>query len=471
MSSIITHTLTYKNQPVSLVYWTGIITHPLWGLLMPLLFVLNLVWSIDDLIKGNLDKGVAGAGASFFALSVFLIGGFITGASREDLIEIDSTGICLPFSLTLKNHRQKFIAWHEIKSVKLIDKRYLLISSQDGVVNLDLANMSMSDQEQLIISLSLLAPEQSVDISLLEKKDQLAETLSQSDRLLSFTTLWDDELASRFSTTAYVPLFPGQSIQNDRFTVVRQLNLGGWSAVYLVTEEGNRLRVVKEAVIPLGSSDELKAKALSMFEREAQLLVRIQHPNIIKVHEHFVEQDRQYIVLDYLSGENLRKHIQLTGRMHELDVLEWAAIILDMLVYLHNLDPPLIHRDITPDNIILDSEGKLHLIDFGAANELIGTATGTMVGKQSYMAPEQFRGKATTRSDLYSLGATIAFLLTGKDPEPMTQIDINSQTELRIRPAINQILLSLTELDEDKRMPSATQALQKVRDLYAPRVR
>lgn len=418
----------------------------------------------------NLEKFVAGLGSAFYAMSFFLLGGFITGASRENQIEIDSTGINFPFCLTLKNRRQKFIPWYQVKNVKLLDKRYLLISGIDGLVNLDLENLSINDQEQLIISLTLLSPEQAVDVSLLEKKDELAEVLSLTDRLLSFTTLWDNELSSRFSTTAYVPLFPGQTIQDGRFTVVRQLNLGGWSAVYLVTEEGNRLRVAKEAVVPLGSSEELRTKALSMFEREAQLLVRIQHPNIIKVHEHFVDQDRQYIILDYLSGENLRKHVQLTGRMHELDVLEWAATIASMLEYLHKLDPPLIHRDITPDNIILDSEGKLHLIDFGAANELIGTATGTMVGKQSYMSPEQFRGKATTRSDLYSLGATIAYLLTGKDPEPMTQIDINEQTELRIRPAINDIIKSLTDLDEEKRLPTAERTLQKISDLYSPAI-
>lgn len=469
MSAQITHTLEYNYKPARMLYWAGLFTHPAWGLVMPLTAVINVCVALSVIIAqdwDNMARVLVGFGSCFYALSVFLLGGFVTGASNEKLIEVDSTGICLPFYLTFKNRRQKFIAWHEIKSIKLVDKRYLFITSQDGVVNLDLSNMSMSDQEQLIISLSLLSPEQAVDVSILEKKDELAEALSQTDRLLSFTALWDDEMASRFSSTAYVPLFPAQTIQDGRFTVIRQLNLGGWAAVYLVSEEGNRLRVAKEAVIPVGSSEELKAKALSMFERETQLLMRIQHPNIVKVHDHFVDQDRQYIILDYLSGENLRKHIQLSGRMHELDVLEWAETITGMLDYLHQLEPPLVHRDLTPDNIILDADGILHLIDFGAANELIGTATGTMVGKQSYMAPEQFRGKATTRSDLYSLGATIAFLLTGKDPEPMTQIDINEQTNLKIRPAFNQIIKSLTDLDEEKRTQSAAQALNQMRALY-----
>lgn len=113
----------------------------------------------------------------------------------------------------------------------------------------------------------------------------------------------------------------------------------------------------------------------------------------------------------------------------------------------------MVHRDLTPDNIILDKNEKLILIDFGAANELIGTATGTMVGKQCYIAPEQFRGKACPQSDLYSLGATLAFLLTGEDPTAMKTIDINEtyRGKLKIREGLNSLIKTLTALDPQER--------------------
>jgi serine/threonine-protein kinase len=92
----------------------------------------------------------------------------------------------------------------------------------------------------------------------------------------------------------------------------------------------------------------------------------------------------------------------------------------EILNYLHTQDPPIIHRDLTPDNVVRREDNDVVLIDFGAANEFVGTATGTLVGKQAYISPEQLRGKATTSSDIYALGGTVHFLLTGKDPEALS---------------------------------------------------
>jgi serine/threonine protein kinase len=103
-------------------------------------------------------------------------------------------------------------------------------------------------------------------------------------------------------------------------------------------------------------------------------------------------------------------------------VVRWLLEAAKILQYLHSQSPPLIHRDVTPDNLVLARDGCLSLIDFGAANALLGTATGTLVGKQSYIAPEQFRGKAGLSSDIYSLGATVYFALTGREPEPLTEL-------------------------------------------------
>lgn len=208
-------------------------------------------------------------------------------------------------------------------------------------------------------------------------------------------------------------------MQDGSIKIIKQISIGGWSAVYLVQEANTRLRVLKEAALPLGARAELKAKAEAMFGREAELLLKLDHPNIVKVYKHFEEGGRQYLLLDYINGTNLRQLVKASGALHRLDVIDYAASVLDILQYLHGLSPPLIHRDITPENLVITGTGDLKLIDFGAANELLGTATGTMVGKQCYMPIEQFKGKATIKSDLYALGASMYFMYTGLDPEPL----------------------------------------------------
>jgi serine/threonine protein kinase len=112
-----------------------------------------------------------------------------------------------------------------------------------------------------------------------------------------------------------------------------------------------------------------------------------------------------------------------------------------------------VHRDISADNIILKEDETLSIIDFGAANSFLGTATCTLIGKQAYIPPEQLRGKPTVKSDLYSFGCTLFFLLTGKDPEP---ISVSSPETVKpdVPKYLNDLVVSLTQLDQEKR-PSA----------------
>jgi serine/threonine-protein kinase len=92
-----------------------------------------------------------------------------------------------------------------------------------------------------------------------------------------------------------------------------------------------------------------------------------------------------------------------------------------ILEYLHNLTPPVVHRDFTPDNLILRKDGTLKLVDFNVAQQTESTATGTVVGKHAYLPPEQFRGLPTTQSDIYAMGATLYYILTAQDPEPISE--------------------------------------------------
>lgn len=150
----------------------------------------------------------------------------------------------------------------------------------------------------------------------------------------------------------------------------------------------------------------------------------------------------------------MRQLIREQGPQSESRVIEIAISLIQPLHYLHSLSPPVVHRDISPENIILKEDDTAVLIDFGAANEYLGTATGTMVGKQCYVSPEQFKGKASTESDLYSLGATLYYLLTGGDPTP---ISVSSPKEVRpeISEALDSIVQKLTSLEIEDRLATA----------------
>jgi serine/threonine-protein kinase len=263
--------------------------------------------------------------------------------------------------------------------------------------------------------------------------------------------MWEEELARRFSSTAFVPLEPGSQLRSGKLIVVKQLAFGGLSAVYLVQENGCDLRVIKEATVPRSANEALRREAERHLARESELLAKLRHPHLAQVLDYFLEDGKHYLLLEYIGGQDLRQLVKQHGPQPVEKVLDWAMQMCEVLEFLHGADPPIIHRDFTPDNLVLKNDGSVVVIDFGASNEFIGTATGTLVGKQAYIAPEQFRGKATCKSDVYALGATLFFLLTGRDPIPLSQSRVRA-----ILPAIpskfDDLIAVLTELEPDKRI-------------------
>ena len=236
----------------------------------------------------------------------------------------------------------------------------------------------------------------------------------------SYTQMWEEELGRRFHATSFVPLEPEHVLRGGSLKIVRQLAFGGFSAIYLTQRDGNELVVLKEAVVPPSSNEEAKKAAQEYLAKEAHILAGLSHPQIARVLDVFVEDDRHYLLLEYVHGQDLRQLVKQHGPQDEAKVMAWARDLTDILIYLHGQKHPVIHRDLTPDNIVLRNDGTIVLIDFGAANEFIGTATGTLIGKQAYIAPEQLRGKAIPQSDFYALAGTLYFLLTGKDPVPLS---------------------------------------------------
>jgi tRNA A-37 threonylcarbamoyl transferase component Bud32 len=284
----------------------------------------------------------------------------------------------------------------------------------------------------------------------------------------SFTTMWDEEFSTRYSPTLFVPMSPGDELRNGAIKISELVACGGSAAIYAAKNSSGEQIIVKEAVIPKNSPDALKAKAIELFNREALLLSKLDHPHIAKVFDHFVENEHHYEILEYIDGLDLRRFVKERGPQPEDFVLNWAEQICEILDYLHSQQPPVIHRDLTPDNLVLRVDGQLVLIDFGAANAFVGTATGTMVGKQSYMPPEQLRGKSVPQSDIYSLGGTCYFLLTGKDPTPLEASQISEASGLPM--SLNPLLARCTAGEVEARYASSRELLQDIRRIRQQRI-
>ena len=215
----------------------------------------------------------------------------------------------------------------------------------------------------------------------------------------------------------------GQPIVNQEhyvgsYQVLRTLGRGGMGTTYLAWD---RNRTVQNApmllVLKEMNADMARiAKARELFEREARILKSLEHPGIPKYYDFFVENNRKYIVMELIHGHNLEQFVNQRGATEPERTICWMIQICDILTYLHNLEPPLVHRDIKPANLMLRNlDSRLMLLDFGAVKEL-GTALETRIGVEGYSAPEQYRGKPCPQSDIYGVGTTIIFLLTGKAP-------------------------------------------------------
>jgi serine/threonine protein kinase/Tol biopolymer transport system component len=209
-------------------------------------------------------------------------------------------------------------------------------------------------------------------------------------------------------------LQPGETIHN-RYRVESIIAQGGMGSVYLARDLSLDIQVaVKEN---LGGTESYARQ----FRREGTVLAGLVHPNLPRVTDHFVsETGSQFLVMDYIAGEDLREMIKRLGSLPEEFVIRVGITICDALTYLHTQHPPILHRDIKPGNIKISPEGEIFLVDFGLVKVMQGSSA-TTTGAQSltpgYAPPEQYGGGTDQRSDIYSLGATLYAALTGKIPE------------------------------------------------------
>jgi serine/threonine protein kinase len=205
----------------------------------------------------------------------------------------------------------------------------------------------------------------------------------------------------------------------DRYEVVSVIGQGSAARTLLCSDLRTDRRVVVKELHFAHLSD---WKYLELFEREAKMLGRLDHPGIPRVFDYFQGEGESaafYIVQEYIEAPSLLQRMESGPMLGQTEIHEIAVGLLDVLTYLHGRAPPVIHRDIKPSNVLLRANGTPALIDFGgvrAAWQPRGAAGATVVGTFGYMAPEQFAGHAGPTSDLYALGATLLHLVTGHPP-------------------------------------------------------
>ena len=212
-------------------------------------------------------------------------------------------------------------------------------------------------------------------------------------------------------------LAPGTLLQN-RYRVIRLLSEGGMGAVY------EALDVRLDSTVALKETLRSSPELSQQFEREAQMLARLRHPGIPSVMDHFVDEAGQFLVMEYISGEDLGQMLKDRGRPFPWkDVIGWGEQILDALAYLHGQTPPVIHRDIKPANLKFCSPDQIILLDFGLAKGFASSSAATSAGSSifgytpHYAPLEQINGEGTTpRTDVYSLAATLYHLMTNEKP-------------------------------------------------------
>jgi len=224
------------------------------------------------------------------------------------------------------------------------------------------------------------------------------------------------------------PIEPGV-ILRERYKINRIIGQGGMGSIYLAEDlrlEGRKC-AIKEVIHENSLSDDTLHQAQDQFLREAQILARLDHPNLPKVSDFFSEENREFLVMDFVPGKDLRT-IMLEARskktfLAEREVLNWSAQLADALNYMHRQDPPILHRDIKPSNLKLTPSGLIKLVDFGLVKLLASEEMTITIlqgrGTALYTPLEQYggdTGHTDVRSDIYAFGATLYHLLTNTSP-------------------------------------------------------
>lgn len=258
-----------------------------------------------------------------------------------------------------------------------------------------------------------------------------------------------------------MPLSTG-SVLINRYRIVKLLGQGGFGAVYKAWDLNLKCPcALKEN---LGTDTE----AQEQFQREATILAHLTHPGLVRVTDYFTIPGKgQYLVMDYIQGEDLQAMLDASHTIPEDKALDWVGQVCDVLTYLHKQNPAVIHRDIKPANIKINPEGRAILVDFGIAKMYDPnrkTTVGARAVTPSYSPPEQYgKGKTDGRTDIYALGATLYAILTGREPVDAmarstgTPLPAPRQVNPSISHPVEQAIMRAMALVPDQRLQNAAE--------------
>lgn len=275
---------------------------------------------------------------------------------------------------------------------------------------------SSDDRKRLQFGFQRFLPTYRVD-------PKVSDELQLSLRVESYTDLWLGALSMNRSRLRTDTLAPGTPVNHGRYEVISPIGSGGQSVVYSAIQRELSIDlpvVLKEFVLPSYAGVKVRKRVLENIRRESELLKNLHHPNIVKLLDFFVEDERAYLVLEQIKGRTLKQIVQQEGPLKELDALNLALQMTSILTFLHGNKPQVVHCDFTPDNLMLGHGDILKLIDFNVAQHLESISTRTVAGKHAYIPPEQIQGETTPQCDIYAMGATLYFLLAGEEPEPIS---------------------------------------------------
>lgn len=251
-------------------------------------------------------------------------------------------------------------------------------------------------------------------------------------------------------------------VMTRRYRLISLLGQGGMGRVFLCEGEEGRVAV---KVTRLGE------EAFKQFRHEAAILKGLSHPHLVAVRDYLEEEGFGYLVMDYVAGETLAQRVARLGPVPVARVLDWALQLCEVLDFLHRQNPKILFRDLKPSNVMVDAQEQLKLIDFGIARtQVTGVMTATFlqgIGSAGYAPLEQYQGAGSTdeRSDIYSLGATLFHLLTGRTPpSPIDLVAEDSQVPSvrylnpQVPPWLDSVIKKMMSTRKENRFQSASEA-------------
>lgn len=235
------------------------------------------------------------------------------------------------------------------------------------------------------------------------------------------------------------------SVLVNRYAIQEVIGVGGMGSVYRARDlhfpNVLKLVAVKE-MINQARDPLVRQTIVQNFEREANLLVTLNHHSIPKIYDYFTHEERSYLVEEYVHGKDLEEILnESQGFFPEEQVISWAIALCDVLSYLHSHKPePIIFRDMKPSNVMINHNNEIILVDFGIAKVFKSGQKGTMIGTEGYSPPEQYRGEATPQADIYALGATLHHVLTRSDPRLEPPFTFGDRPVRKLNPAVSSEL-------------------------------